>query len=774
MVNILLPSYLTKADIQALMEACIKFYAIELLGEGHRGYLVTSWQIPHLGYKWKSSLDFFKDISQITNQDNIKKAYGVLAGWEKEAPDVLPSPVETQEVSETVPQNLNELVEALEKAKSQEEKSALIRSYQTFKSIASVTPATPVTEAVVTEGAGIKISPKALKFFEQSLKKTAGAPFKLVTFFSSPKFLSENPQAKRALASSISLPKITRRAEGLPETERRRLLKLIENLRQAEFSFFAQTKLSRRIFSVREITILMGPEVGLGQGKVMALIQGGAPPEKKPSLLSQVFGGIVQKAISKTATKAVTSALTKAGISITTETVAGAVGQAVFPIPGVGIAIGLIVNWLIDKGKDLLSWIKRNAPKVAIGLGIFLFGTGFVLQSTALMGTGGALAAGGFVSQVGGVGPALSNAAAGVSGALTGILSLTVASIATPLIVALISIPVIVALILFIINSGAYIVPPKTPGFTGIIESPYVGVEKEANPDCLKRSGCPSLPGTVTYKIKITAKKGTLTNIQFENKYQVLGDGSESALPDIPDLDIPQTISPVEPYTFNYSLPFGNELDDSIVLDTLTVTADAPEQSGATASDVASVIIGNPPASSCPILGGSISTGTYNGTSEIGHGSNSYWSGPAGTDCGYAIPAFSGCMGPTETVDPDKNNVCRNQSPLCRYYGYAADTGGSGGTPVFLPSIFGESLNWKFVRRVTIAKTAWGWGYLFKAGKYELFLGHLNKTTPPSVSPSGTVIGTLYPGLTPPHVHIELQINGQWVRPDFLCGGSGP
>jgi hypothetical protein len=36
------------------------------------------------------------------------------------------------------------------------------------------------------------------------------------------------------------------------------------------------------------------------------------------------------------------------------------------------------------------------------------------------------------------------------------------------------------------------------------------------------------------------------------------------------------------------------------------------------------------------------------------------------------------------------------------------------------------------------------------------------------------VIGSLYPGLTPPHVHIELQINGQWVRPDFLCGGPGP
>lgn len=471
MASIPLPSYLTKKDIKALMETCIRFYAIELLGEGYQGYLVTSWQIPRLGFKWKSSLGFFRDISQITGQDNIKKAYDVLAGWEKEAPDVLSAPIETQEVSETVPRNLNELVEALEKAKSQEEKSALIRSYQAFRAAAPAAPAAPVTEAAAAEGVGIKITPEVLKFFEQSLSKMTSAPFKLVTFFSSPKFLSETPRAKRALASTVSLPKIARRAESLPESERLRLLEFVENLRQAEFSFFAQTKLSRRIFSVQEIIILMGPEVRLGQGEVVALIRGGAPPGKRPSLPGRLFGRIAQRAISKTATKAVTSVLTKAGISITSEAVVGAVGQAAIPIPGLGLVIGLVVGWLIEKGKDLLSLLKRNAPKVAIGLGTFLFGTGFVLQSAVLMGTGGALAAGGFVSQAGGVGPALSSAATGASGVLTGILSLTVASIATPIIVALISIPVIVAIILFIINSGAYIVPPAP-----FAEAPLFGI----------------------------------------------------------------------------------------------------------------------------------------------------------------------------------------------------------------------------------------------------------------------------------------------------------
>lgn len=624
MASIPLPSYLTKTDIQALMEACIKFYAVELLGEGYRGYLVTSWQIPRLGFKWKSSLGFFKDISQITDQDNIKKAYNVLAGWEREAPDTLLAPAETQEVSETVPRNLDELVEALEKAKSQEEKSALIRSYQTLKAAAPVTPAAPITETTATEGMGIKITPEALKFFEQSLGKAAGAPFKLVTFFSSPKFLSETPQTKKALASATSLPKIAKKAEALPESERRRLLELVENLRQAEFSFFAQTKLSRRIFSVREITILMGPEVGLAQGKVAALVQGGAPPGKKPSLLGQVFGEIAQKAISKAATKAATSALTKAGISVTSEAAAATIGQVAFPIPGVGVVFGLIVNWLIDKGKDLLSLLKRNAPKVAIGLGALLFGGGFVLQSTILMGAGGALAAGGFVGQAGGVGPALSNAATGVFGALTSILSLTVASIATPLIVALISIPVIVAIILFIINSGAYIVPPK-PGVSGAIESPYIGVEKEIVKVLDKNNkeinieteeiSNDRLPIKVSYKVNVKAKKGTLTNITFENSCRVTKDGPPPTCAAPTPSETPDFISPVEDFIFEYKKDYETPgYQDSFVADVFTVTADAPEQKGAVAATSAVVKIGEPPEecpAEWPIDSGYISQGAY-------------------------------------------------------------------------------------------------------------------------------------------------------------------
>lgn len=640
------------------------------------------------------------------------------------------------------------------------------------------TASSPPSEEPVSFG--IKITPAALKAFGESAGKAAGTPFKLVSFFSPPKTLAQTPQATAALASAISLSQISAKAEGLPEIEKKRLLDLVENLRQAEFSFYGQVRLQRRVVSVQEMTILMGPEFGRPQGEIVALVHGGAPSEKGPSFIGrigqQIFGGLAQKAVGKAATKAVTSALTKSGVSITAKTVAGGVGTAVGG--PVGTAIGLAVGWVVDKVvgpliNKVIDFISKNkwvlaAPFVLAGL---IFGLPWL--------TVGGLALGGLLL-AGGAGPALSMAGGFASSVITGITSLTIASIATPLIVALISIPVLVVIILFIINSGAYLVPPKAPFFTGILESPYIAVEKKASPDCLNRTeggkSCGPLPGRVTYNVEITAKRGTLTNIKIQNSYQVFGRGSGDIAP--PEIPVPNLISPTAPFTFSYPLDFGRDLNDSVVYDTLTVTADSPEQAGAVASDVASVIIGNPPASSCPILGGSITTGSYNGTREVGHGSNSYWGGPAGNSC-YDIPAFSGCRSPSSSVDPDGNNYCRGKASSCPYYGFAADVRRSGrGDVVQLPSIFGKSITWTFQRRVTIAETAWGWGYVFtgsdRGNNYSLYLGHLNQTTPPQTAPSGTVVGTLYPNLTPPHVHIELQINGQWVRPDFLCGGVGP
>jgi hypothetical protein len=702
--------------------------------------------------------------------------------------------IAAEQISPTTPKDLEALIEdakkrkaTLETAKKAGEKRAeefIEAAEKAAKTKAQVEAPPAVPEAPTEEPAsiGIKITPAALKAFEESAGKAAGVPFKLVSFFSPPGALAQTPQTTAALASAMSLSQISAKAEGLPDVERKHLLQLVENFRQAEFSFYAQVQLQRKRtgISVQEMIILMGPEFGRSQGEVVALARGGAPSGRGPSFIGrigqQIFGGLTQKAVTNAATKAVASALTKTGISVTTKAVAGVAGAPGGPI---GIAIGLAVGWVVDKVlgpliNKVIDFISQNkwvlaAPFVLAGL---IFGLPWL--------TVGGIALGGLLL-AGGVGPALSMAGGFALSVISGITSLAVASIATPLIVALISIPVLVAIILFIINSSAYLVPPKAPVFTGILESPYIAVEKKASPECLNRPDpegkpCPPLPGEVTYEIEIKAKRGTLSNIKIQNSYQVFGRGSGDITP--PEIPVPNLISPTAPFTFSYTLDFGRDLNDSVVYDTLTVTADSPEQAGAVASDVASVIIGNPPASSCPILGGSITTGSYNGTREVGHGSNSYWGGPAGNSC-YDIPAFSGCRSPSSSVDPDGNNYCRGKASSCAYYGFAADVQRSGrGDIVQLPSIFGKSITWTFQRRVTINDTAWGWGYVFTGSdggsNYSLYLGHLNQTTPPQTAPSGTVVGTLYPNLTPPHVHIELQINGQWVRPDFLCGGPGP
>ena len=308
-----------------------------------------------------------------------------------------------------------------------------------------------------------------------------------------------------------------------------------------------------------------------------------------------------------------------------------------------------------------------------------------------------------------------------------------------------------------------------------VFEDNNIEVVKKATPECLNRDACPPLPGQVTYNIQIKAKKGNLSNIRVQNEYQIFGEGVGTV--EAPTIDAPEIISSSAPFNFTYSIPIDEELDNSVIYDTLTVTADAgDEQKDALASAIASVIIGNPPASSCPILGGIITTPSYEGAAERGHGSNSYWGGPAGEACGFDIPAFSGCLGPNSSADTDNNNVCKNQASTCAYYGFAADVVGQ--QVVQLPSLFGKTLNWNYQNRVSIKKGSWGYGYTFTADDgnttYSLYLGHLNLTTPPNQLASGSVVGSLYQGLSSPHVHIELQINGQWVRPDFLCGGVGP
>jgi hypothetical protein len=248
----------------------------------------------------------------------------------------------------------------------------------------------------------------------------------------------------------------------------------------------------------------------------------------------------------------------------------------------------------------------------------------------------------------------------------------------------------------------------------------------------------------------------------------------------------PGIITPSLPYVITYTQTFDSNYEDSMIIDTFTVTADAPTATGEAASGRAEVIFGTLPPSSCPIMGGRISCGCYDGDESpprCTHGSNAYWSG-LGTPCRYDIPIGVGCSGPTVNTDTGggiypADNDCRNNPPLCDTYGYATDSPSSPGTPVYLPTIYNRSIDWSFSHQSPNHGGSWGYSLTYlgrdeENNSYQTFLTHLNNEANPvgqnGTVPSGTQMGTLFgrPGFGS-HIHIELQINGQSVCPDFLC-----
>jgi hypothetical protein len=157
----------------------------------------------------------------------------------------------------------------------------------------------------------------------------------------------------------------------------------------------------------------------------------------------------------------------------------------------------------------------------------------------------------------------------------------------------LISLPVfslIVVFILFIINSGAYVVP----GDASITNStnPYISVEKTATP-----SGQLASPTLITYTVTITAKKDALSAINFSNTCQGIKKGGGNIdcknLEQIPAP--PASISPGSPFTFSFTSNYNSKFQDMLVSDTITVNAKSNEGGKVTDVGSASVCFGNCP-----------------------------------------------------------------------------------------------------------------------------------------------------------------------------------
>lgn len=281
----------------------------------------------------------------------------------------------------------------------------------------------------------------------------------------------------------------------------------------------------------------------------------------------------------------------KLGLSAALANVLGALGSFA---PIIGNIIGFVVGWLLGKIiEPILNWIKKHQEDLKI-VGLIMLGGGMVMRSLSLMVMGGLI----FAPIALRSGFSMAGAAARTFwffGRLGRSMAIT---IGTPIIIAIIVFPILVAIILFIINSGAYIVPPTTSG--PIVESPYIRVDKVSSP----AGPFPNtaLPLTIEYTITVTAKKGALSNISFSENCQVIKRGPAVDCPTVSHNIPPPPVStsPTVPFSFKYSVTYAaSTYVDSLVVNSFTVTASTAGISGVKGVGSTSIKIGNPP-EDCP------------------------------------------------------------------------------------------------------------------------------------------------------------------------------
>jgi hypothetical protein len=401
------------------------------------------------------------------------------------------------------------------------------------------------------------------------------------------------------------------------------------------------------------------------------------------------------------------------------------------------MAIGKAINW-----PKVKKWFRDN--KMLFGLGASLGVMGFFGP------TAGLVAGLGFLGLSGSLG-AFAMGAFGVFGFIGRSIGI---AIATPVIVTLLVLPPLVAFIMLVINNSAYVVPPslnETGGGKAI--SPYIDIVKTASPaGPLKNT---DLPKEITYTVTIKAKKSGLNNVKITDSCQII---SRTNVP-CPSFNIPTpptSISPTAPYIFTYTGSIDASFSDSVVINTINVTADTVEQGGATTETSSSITIGKPPIS-CPLPGGkplNSMNPSYNASSNTGHGSTSYWG--TGGKYRYALPQSTSCMKPSD----------------CPYYGYAYDVFPNGTTEVFAPTVLGKDVTWNC--SYAFSNGGGKNGYTFHCtssdGNYLLVLTHMNKNAKTGTINSGGKIGVLYNQQGNTHLHLEFQLAGKWQKPEnYFC-----
>jgi hypothetical protein len=316
------------------------------------------------------------------------------------------------------------------------------------------------------------------------------------------------------------------------------------------------------------------------------------PAMMDAAILDGAIAPVAGAASGSTAGTAVAGIASKLGLTPVLAAVNTAIQSLNAIIPGLGVAVSALVMAVAGKAiEKAVLFIKKHAEDLKI-IGAIAVGGGALIGSVPVVILGGLV----FIPTVLKTGLSPARFIRRTFRFFGQIGRAMVITIATPIIITILVIPVAVALILFIINSGAYVVPPSS--LTGIYEDPYVKVEKTANPTGPFTNA--SLPLPVEYTIKITAKISPLSNVRLDYKCQVFSKGTPPACPSIgnsiPTTDKIGTISPSKPFSFSYTMKYsGNSFKDSLIIDTITATADVPEKIGTSSEGSAAIVIGNPP-----------------------------------------------------------------------------------------------------------------------------------------------------------------------------------
>jgi murein DD-endopeptidase MepM/ murein hydrolase activator NlpD len=313
--------------------------------------------------------------------------------------------------------------------------------------------------------------------------------------------------------------------------------------------------------------------------------------------LNTVISGMTTKLGSKVATKiAAKAAATKLG---------AALAANVIPVIGQAVSIITALLSLKDIATLLKVWLKKNQDKLPFVLAGILVGA-FALTGVPFYLIAGVGVIG--VSRVVSIGAFL-------GGLFFTLTNIVLASLVIPMLIVFIGIPILVTIILFIINSGAYVYPPSIKMASlgpGVVVNEYIEVTKLAYSEKYPEKGKSSelsfennqLPLEITYEITIKAKKGSLTNISISETCNVTKEKNAPSCPN-PDPAIPNgsnigTIDPASPYTFTYKKTFTSpQFEDTLTIDTITVSATNAEGEKVSSAGSASIKIGNPP-EGCP------------------------------------------------------------------------------------------------------------------------------------------------------------------------------